>query len=251
MAKRPQVSDGQSFTYRVIVSAALGAAVVVFLGLHTANLGLTVDTTTIGLLVLLIIAATIPFADSITFPGGGGVQFTKQVQAKTPAAVQTASRLHRMAATVNVIGPIQSAIPDVAERSRVLDRLHESPLLFRSRATLDWAANVPVIVEAMPAPSAPPEASSMRPDWLMRLHEMPGEALGELSTDLDAAKQEAVRLAAPLEPRDLASIGSIVDLCAKAEHVAKLNPLDAQVLGNLGQSLLQGLQDVIRSKGSP
>jgi len=61
------------------ISIILVFIITTFIILHTFIPSLTIDTTTLGLLGLLIVALIIPFAKSITLPGGSGFTIPEQL----------------------------------------------------------------------------------------------------------------------------------------------------------------------------
>jgi len=73
----------------IYISMVLAAVISVFLIAHLFYPGLTIDTTTIGLLGLLVVVCILPFAKSITLPGGSGITFERKV-ARAQRAVNAA-----------------------------------------------------------------------------------------------------------------------------------------------------------------
>jgi len=71
-----------------LVAVILALVIVAFLIIHSAYPKTVVDATTLGLLGLLILVMLIPFAKSITLPGGGGVNLLDEFASAKVAADQ-------------------------------------------------------------------------------------------------------------------------------------------------------------------
>lgn len=71
-----------------LLSGVLGTAITVFIAAHLLLPNLAIDTTTLALLVILTVVILLPFAKSISLPGGASIELKDLEKAR--AAVDIA-----------------------------------------------------------------------------------------------------------------------------------------------------------------
>lgn len=78
-SNNPYQTDTQPYYHeRILVAVILGIVIGVLLILHTASKNFNIDTTTLGLVGLLIVVASLPFVQSLTF-AGNTLTFTEKL----------------------------------------------------------------------------------------------------------------------------------------------------------------------------
>lgn len=235
---------GALFDLRLAVSVGLGLVVGAFLIIHSIYPGPTVDTTTLGLLVLLVVALTIPFADSITFPDGTSIKLAQAIPEASTGTFSLLQKLSMTAAMKSATTQIRAAVPP-AHREGVMRRFLSLRVPGIGVDAIDWAIEAPALELPPIQARETVHFLSSDPMWSSKLKEKPSVALAELASDLESAKAAALRGRLQLDPNDTATIDSVRDLCLQAAAIRRLRTVDAASVAQLGRVLVQGLEQVI------
>lgn len=192
--------------------AVLSAIVVLFLFIHTFLPSTTVDTTSLGLLALLIFIWILPFTSAIKLPGNIEIDLNTESVAKAKRDVDNVTRSMAAQGTRIIGAPTP---------------IHEQPIwkaLLRSDVTVALAGlrleiemNVRQLAQAAQLPS-----------------EERSQSLTNLMTSLQTRQI--------LTPGEADAVSSVVTVCNQAVHAERVSPEATQVATDLGDTVLGLLQ---------
>ena len=203
--------------WKIGVSAAFSAVVLVFLYFHTTVRGDTIDSTTLGLLALLLVGLLVPVLKSFTLPGGIGADMEGLAQ-----AVKKTDKPVREAFPVQASASILSSPPEQPLWRRSMD---EDPNVGLAILRFEIEKRVRSLV-AKHFPRSQTERATLRP--------MLG-ALGGVGV---------------LSRREIAALEDVVVVCNNAVHAQNVPMATAREIANLGVIVIEALDRKLLSPTS-
>jgi hypothetical protein len=212
-----QLSAALAFQILIVLLGVLVAAILV---LHLVIGNSNVDTTTLGLLTLLAALAILPFARSITFPGGTKVELLSALSEAGSAVGELKKAEPSIALT-----PAPVSLP-TSERAVWRDLLDSDPAIALAGLRIEIERRVRRLAEGQGVPA----------DRLRR----PIAAL---------LREPAVREL--MEPPEITAILEVVYVCNRAVHAESIPDGVAHETADLGEFVLRMLDlDIERKSGA-
>ncbi len=248
----------------VAVEGLLG----IILILQLTGVAAGANTTTVTLLVVIVLVALVPFASSITFPGGGGITLrdtTKVVDLVRQVTSAAATPKPQAAAAPPSPPPVRRVDARGTIRARIMS-IPVADLAVGKEVTLPPTPGTPRLFIARHSDSelnVETEPESPPPPWRELFRSSPILGVGALRSDIESHLRKLAQIrsvpagtaAIGLRPlvRALGTAGvlsgpeqdailSVTDLCNQAVHGRRMDPTVAEQMSAMGEDLVVMLE---------